>query len=146
MTINIDHTLEINAPKETVWRVISDMPSYGEWNPFVVACESTLQANTPIKMRVRVFPFIAMPQKETIFEHIPGEKLSYGINIPFGALQSHREHVVHESASGTTTYESHFKLSGWLSPIVKMMLNKRLQQGFDGMSYGVRARALSLVG
>jgi uncharacterized protein YndB with AHSA1/START domain len=42
--------VEIEAPAELVWDVITDLPRYGEWNPFCVACESTLEVGAPVKM------------------------------------------------------------------------------------------------
>lgn len=42
MPFVIDETLDVAAPPALVWRVVTDLPRYGEWNPFVVACRSTL--------------------------------------------------------------------------------------------------------
>jgi hypothetical protein len=64
--ITIDHVLEIEAPAERVWAVIVDLDAYPAWNPFVVACQSTLVAGDPIWMRVRIFRFFVQPQRETI--------------------------------------------------------------------------------
>jgi hypothetical protein len=52
---NPDHvarsvTVEIDAPASVVWDVLIDLPRYGEWNPFCVACESTLDMGAPVKM------------------------------------------------------------------------------------------------
>lgn len=139
----INHTLTVNAPMETVWRVISDLDAYGEWNPFVVACDSTLEVNSPIKMQVKIVPFFAFPQKETIFSHDPSRQLSYGISLPFNALSSVRSHKVEVLTPGVTEYRSTFELSGWLSPLVKWMLKSRLKKGFDGMAEGLQVRSES---
>lgn len=142
--LKINHRMTVNAPKETVWNVITDLETYGQWNSFVVACRSTLEEDTPIKMQVKVLPFFAMPQKETIFEHRPGEKLSYGISIPMGALKSYRSHEVKPLVPGAAEYISTFELSGWLSPLVGRLLGKQLRRGFQEMSEGVKERAQSI--
>ena len=69
MPIVIDETVKIAAPPDRVWDVITDFPRYAEWNPFVVACESTLIVGDPIQMRVQLFEAFAQPQHEVIFEH-----------------------------------------------------------------------------
>lgn len=42
--------IEIDAPASIVWEVLTDMPRYGEWNPFCVHAESTLEMGAPVKM------------------------------------------------------------------------------------------------
>jgi len=143
----VRHTLEIAAPAATVWAVITDLARYPEWNPFVVACVSTLEPGAPIAMRVRVFPFFAQPQKERIVEHVPGRRLSYGVPMrPFGSLASHRSHEITAIAPDRTRYVSHFELTGWLAPLVETLLGTRLTHGFTAMSDAIKARAESLSG
>lgn len=145
MSVTINYRIEIDAPKDLVWEVIADMPRYGEWNKFVVACRSSLQIGEPISMQVRVLPFMAQPQKEFIFDHEPGKKLSYGIHMPLGALDSHREHVLEGLSEERTLYQSNFQLSGWLSPLVGLFVGAQLRRGFSDMSYGIKDRALELL-
>ena len=42
--MKIEFLREIAAPKELVWQVITDFATYGEWNPFVTACDAELRA------------------------------------------------------------------------------------------------------
>lgn len=55
---NPDHvarsiTVEIDAPADLVWEVLTDLPRYGEWNPFCIRCESTLDMGAPVTMTMR---------------------------------------------------------------------------------------------
>jgi hypothetical protein len=143
----IAHTLEAAAPAETVWTVVTDLARYPEWNPFVVACRSTLVPGSPIVMRVRVLPFVAQPQREIVFEHAPGRRLSYGIAaLPLGALASLRAHEVEVLAADRSRYVSTFELRGWLAPVVEALLGRRLAAGFAAMSAALQARAERLHG
>ncbi len=140
----IDHVLRVEAPAETVWRVITDFDAYPEWNPFVVGCASTLVPGDPIDMRVALVGPV-MRQRETIFEHEPGRRMGYGLAPNFtGALASNRTHEVEALGPASSEYRSHFELSGWLSPLVRGLLGSRLEAGFAAMSEGIRARAESL--
>lgn len=38
--VRIDQTIEINAPAEKVWSIISDFCSIKDWNPAVTGCKS----------------------------------------------------------------------------------------------------------
>ena len=145
MPLRIDHTHEIAAPPEVVWDVLTDLERYGEWNPFVVACRSTLQPGDPIEMRVHVLRAFAQSQTETMVEHEPGRSFAYGLDAGrLGALGSRRSHVVRPAGPGRTHYESHFELHGWLSPVVAGLLGGPLRRGFGEMADALVARAEAL--
>jgi hypothetical protein len=141
----IGHVREVEAPAERVWAVIADLDAYPDWNPFVVACRSTLVVGDPIWMRVRIFSFFVQPQRETIFEHVAGRRLRYGLApLPLGALASDRSHEVEPLGPGRARYVSHFELRGWLAPLVRALLGARLAHGFAAMSDAIAVRAESL--
>ncbi len=142
MTIEIDETLDVRAPSPLLWEVITDLDRYGEWNPFVVTCRSSLREGDPIDMKVQIFERFVQPQRETILEHRPGERLCYGLApMPLGALASRRCHEVIDLGSHTSRYRSHFLLSGWLSPITRALLGSRLERGFRSMTRALVQRA-----
>ncbi len=145
MPFTLEHVHEIDAPAERVWAVICDLDRYPEWNPFVVACRSTLAVGDPIAMRVRVLPWLAQPQREEVFEHEPGRRLAYGLRGGrLGALASRRSHDVAPLGPGRARYASHFELRGWLAPLVAALLGRRLERGFAAMSDAIRRRAEAL--
>jgi hypothetical protein len=142
MTIEIDETLEVRAPADLLWEVITDLDRYGEWNPFVVACRSSLRQGDPIEMKVQIFESFVQSQRETILDHVPGERLCYGLApMPLGALASRRCHEVIDEGPATSRYRSHFVLSGWLSPITRALLGSRLDHGFRSMTRALVQRA-----
>jgi hypothetical protein len=125
VTFVIEQTIEVTATPAVVWEVIVDLPRYGEWNPFVVECRSTLAVGDPIDMRVHVFAAFAHPQRETILAHVPGERLCYGLPAnPLGSLASRRCHELQAMAGARTRYRSRFELSGWLMPVVRELLGR----------------------
>jgi uncharacterized protein YndB with AHSA1/START domain len=140
--VKIVHTVEIAAPTERVWQVIADLDRYPEWNPFVVVCRSSLRVGDPIDMRVRVLPFFAQPQRETILEHEPGRRLCYGLpKRGSGALVSRRCHEIEAQGPARTRYVSRFELEGWMEPVVRTLLGRRLAEGFAAMSAAIGERA-----
>src|SRR5689334_22236108 len=134
MAFVIDQTVDVAAPHAVVWRVVTDLARYGEWNPFVVACRSTLAVGDPIEMSVRLVPWITQPQRETIVEHESGKRLCYGLDGGVtGAIVSRRCHELAADGDGRTRYRSHFELSGWMAPVVRALLGGRLVHGFQAM-------------
>ena len=98
-------TQEIEAPKSIVWDVITDLDSYPSWNKFVVTCRSTLEVGSAIDMKVKLLPFMAINQKETILANDEGEFLEYGVNMPLGMLFSSRKHILTETGTNSTAYK-----------------------------------------
>lgn len=46
--------VEIQAPPERVWAVLTDFPAYHEWNPFITEISGRLAENEHLKVRVSV--------------------------------------------------------------------------------------------
>jgi hypothetical protein len=134
-------TEEIEAPRNIVWGVISDLDDYPSWNKFVVNCISTLEVGSAIDMKVMLFPFMAISQKETILANDQGEFLEYGINMPLGMLFSSRKHILTETGTNSTNYKSVFVLRGWLSPVMGFLIGSQLRRGFRDMTWGIAERA-----
>ena len=145
MSFVLDESVEVNAPLDVVWAVITDLAAYGEWNPFVVLCRSTLRVGDPIDMRVKIFSRLAQPQREYIQEHVPKTRLCYGLDGGrSGAVVSRRCHELEQLDAQRTSYRSHFVLSGWAAPLTRLLLGRRLQRGFHAMTIAIRARAEQL--
>ncbi|WP_067669236.1 SRPBCC domain-containing protein [Nocardia miyunensis] len=142
MAFVIDDTVEIDAPAEAVWQVLTDLPRYREWNPFCVSAESTLEPGTPITMRVRLLGPGEMTQRERIRSVTPGTEFSYSMKpIPLGALHSLRSHTLTALDANRCRYDSHFELGGWLVPVVAGLMGGALRRGFGGMTAAVAERA-----
>lgn len=144
MPLIIDQTVEIQAPPELVWQVLTDLPRYGEWNPFCLVCESTLQPGDPIRMQVNL---TGKPQavEEVMAVFIPGRRFAYRMKpMPAGALSSLRSHDLEPSGPAQTRYHSHFELRGWLRPLVLALYGRTLEAGFAAMTDAVRTRAETL--
>jgi hypothetical protein len=137
----IDKKLDIDAPPEVVWDVITDLKRYPEWNPFVVECHSTLKPGEPIDMQVKI---MARPQRqvEWMLENEPGRKLAYRMKpAPMGALSSYRAHEIEAAGANRTRYRSFFRLQGWLMPVVRGLMGSKLETGFEGMSQGIKRQS-----
>ncbi|MCM6775247.1 SRPBCC domain-containing protein [Nocardia sp. CDC159] len=144
MAFVIDDSVEIAASAEVVWKVLTDFERYGEWNPFVSACATTLEPGSPIDMRVQLGPR-QRAQREWIRSHTPGTEFSYAMKpLPLGALRSLRSHTLTPLTPTITRYTSHFELDGWLRPLVTVPMGKALQSGFTAMTAALKTRAEQL--
>ncbi len=142
MPAGIHLALDIEAPISLVWEVVTDLPRYGEWNPFVVRAVSSLAVGDPIAMHVRVLPFFAQPQRETILDLAPQTRVCWGVPGHAGSpIRSRRCQEMHADGDARTRYVSDFALAGWLAPVVMTILGGRLRAGFEAMTNAVKERA-----
>ncbi|GED99757.1 hypothetical protein nbrc107696_02040 [Gordonia spumicola] len=145
MSLVTDSSVDINAPAATVWRVLTDFASYGEWNPFQVECSSTLEPGSPIDMRFELGPGGLKSKREYIVDVTPGVGFAYSMKpAPFGLVRSLRRHTVVDLGDGRSRYESHFEITGPLSGLVKAMFGKELVAKFAAVTAAVGSRAESL--
>lgn len=71
--------VEIDAPAAVVWDILIDLPRYGEWNPFCVWAESSLEMGAPVHMRLVNYanPGALAPNCEYICAYEPERLLSW---------------------------------------------------------------------
>jgi hypothetical protein len=144
MTFEIDRELEIEAPASVAWKVLTDVQAYGQWNPFVPECRSTLRPGDPIEMRVRLGKRTST-QVEQMLTFEEGRGFSYRMRpLALGALSSLRVQRIEAVDDRRCRYHSHFELRGWLMPLVRALLGRDLVAGFDGMSQGLKRRSEQL--
>lgn len=144
MSFVIDRQTPIAAPARIVWRVITDLPSYAEWNTFVPRCRSSLRPGEPIEMEVRLGDKLSR-QVEWMTGYDEDRGFSYRMKpVPLGALSSARVHRIEPAGDESCHYHTHFELNGWLSGLVQAFMRHKLEQGFDAMTLGIRQRAESL--
>ena len=141
----IDRTLEIDAPADVVWAVLTDFARYGEWNPFVPEARCELRRGGVLEMQVRLRD---QPGAKTRFQREwvnsvgPGQTFSYSMKpVPLGALRSERVQTVEALPDGRARYRSHFELAGWLQPLVAGLMGQELRTGFEGMALGLKRQA-----
>ncbi|WP_280401733.1 SRPBCC domain-containing protein [Nocardia carnea] len=138
----VDDVVEVAAPAEVVWSVLTDFDRYREWNPFIDRCRAELAVGAPIDMRVRQLLPRPLPMREYIHTVVPGREFGYSMKpLPLGALRSLRSHKLSTLDGGRTRYESHFELAGWLAPLVGLLFGRGFRRGFPGMTAAVEREA-----
>ena len=48
----IESSIEINAPSNRVWDILTDFPRLPDWNPFITAASGSLQAGSRLSVQI----------------------------------------------------------------------------------------------
>ena len=150
--------LEISAPLELVWAVITDFTAYPSWNPL----NRSFQLDTVAKPGERVTfgvswgPYTkdgrlvpmdelktAITQHERLTVWEPNRCLAYADD--FGRWhRAERVQFISRLANGNTRYHTYERWAGLITPLIRLAYNKKTHPGFNAFSAALKMRAETL--
>lgn len=137
----IETAVEIEAPVERVWEVLTDFSSYPEWNPFILAIKGRPQTGTRLVVTIRPPGRKAMDFRPNVIAAREGKELRWlGRLLAPGIFDGEHIHELEELAPGRTRYVQREKFRGVLVPFMKSMLEDT-EKGFQAMGEALRQRA-----
>jgi hypothetical protein len=145
MSITVNTTIDIDAPKQLVWDVLTDFATYHEWNPDT-KIEGTAQVGTRLTVHMGGSGGRGMTFKPTVLAATPNEELRWLGKLAFGGIVD-GEHffVLDRNADGTTHLTHGERYSGALVALTKPFLNKkRNQAGYENFNRVLKQRAESV--
>lgn len=135
--------VEIDAPIDHVWKILTDIDRYADWNPFTPKVETTLQIGAPVHLHVHLVGDRPMHRVETVTRNEP---YTLGWDMKMGArflLYAERVQVLTTIDENRTRYMTEDCFTGWLRPIVLGLLGKAMQRGFLSCGLGLKKAAES---
>lgn len=141
----VSETVEINAPASVVWDILIDMPSYGDWNPFCVACESTLEMGAAVKMKLKNYTTPA----EEYFENIeyvcayePEKQLSWALpHYDAWPYPARRDQLIEATGPESCRYVSTDAFFGPNGIHVMRFAGPWVKRAFDDTAHALKAHA-----
>lgn len=93
MKKTISTTVDIPAPREAVWEVLTDFAAYGEWNPFMNRVEGEPQVGSKLRVHTARAAGWGVTFRPTVLAAIPGRELRWlgrlGVRGLFDGEHSH---------------------------------------------------------
>ena len=145
MSITISTTVDIDAPKRSVWEVLTDFAAYDEWNPYA-KIEGTARVGTKLTVHMGASGGRGMAFKPTVLAATPDHELRWLGKLGFGGIVD-GEHffILKRNADGSTHLTHGERYSGVLVALAKPFLNKeRNQAGYEGFNQVLKRRVESL--
>ena len=133
--------IDIDAPVERVWEVLTDFERYGEWNPFTTRVDANLEVGASVSLHVVLGP-LRVRQGVRIEAVEPPTALVWGMSM--GAswlLSARREQRLEPLGESRCRYLTTDAFHGPLTPPVALVWGGAIRRGFNAMAEALKARA-----
>jgi hypothetical protein len=139
-----DSILEIDAPAEQVWAVLTDFSAYPEWNPALPTIGGDLSVGSTLSMELDLGGR-RMAVTAEVQELEPGRRFSWKGNLGADLLfTGRREFTVSSAGPDTTTFRHVESLRGLIVPVFLLAKGKAVAGHHHGLNAAVKKRAEEL--
>ena len=120
---DVSTEIEIEAPAEKVWKILTDFVSYPEWNPFITKMKGDLRNGANLEMHL----------------HIPGEKKETVLKVTILNVEENKELCwLGKLAGGMFSGKRRFVIEPINEKRVRFIHSER----FDGILVGLMAKKI----
>ena len=131
-------TININAAPQTIWALLTDAPSWADWNPTVDKVEGTIALDEQIAVHAKVSP--GRPFELKVSEFVPAQRMVWSSGMPLGLFKGERTFSLQPNTDGTVEFATREVFSGLLSPLITRFI-PNLQPSFDEFVAALKATA-----
>jgi hypothetical protein len=136
------HTeIEIQAPADRIWRVLTDFAAYPEWNPFVRRVVGEIKVGSRLHVFAQPSGGKGMWFRPKVLVVDPCRELRWLGHLWVPGL-FHGEHtfVIESRGEGCARFIQREQFEGLLLPLLSKMLEVDTRRGFEEMNQALKAR------
>jgi len=144
MTAELTTSVDIDASPERVWEVLTDLPAYAEWNPFITRADGEwVVGHRLIVVVPKVNAFVQARLRPTVLEATPYRRLRVWSRLDRRGIPG-RFDVEHTMT--LTDHDGGVRLwlqdqfGGVLAPVLIRSLNRHRLAAFTAMNAALKAR------
>jgi hypothetical protein len=144
MTAELRTFVDIDATAERVWQVLTDLPAYAEWNPFITKAEGAFVVGDRLSVSVPpVNAFVQPKLRPTVLEVAPFQRLRVWsrldrLGIP-GLFDVEHTMTITDHDGGVRLWQQD-RFRGLLAPLLIRSLNRHRLTAFNAMNAALKHR------
>ncbi|MCX4781761.1 SRPBCC domain-containing protein [Streptomyces sp. NBC_01264] len=134
----------IAAPAERIWDVLVDLPSYQDWNPWVLRADGEVRPGATVHVTVALGTHV-MPAEHTVLVVEPNRRFCWrdaGWNASF--VYGQRCRTLDPRADGTVLVTNELLLDGIFSSATDLVMGTALRKGLAAETRALELRAESM--
>jgi hypothetical protein len=134
--------IDIHATPERVWQVLTDLPAYPGWNPFITRAEGEVRQGGRLTLRMQPVGGRAMTFRPTVLEATEGRRLRWlGRLLVAGLFDGEHSFTIRPLGDGQVRLVQQEDFRGLLVPLLARSLDRRTLPGFERMNQALKRRA-----
>lgn len=132
--------IEIEAPPDAVWAVLSDTGSYPDWNPLILAVDGELAPGNQLSATLKLPDNAPMQFRPTVLELVENQTLRWIGRTGFtGIFDGEHYFILDETDRGTTRFVHGENFSGMIVFPLMALIGADTEAGFNAMNAALKA-------
>ena len=134
--------IEINAPADRVWAILTDLGRFAEWNPFIPEAEGEVKEGARLRVRIAPPGGKAMTFTPTVTLVEPEQAFRWlgRLFLP-GLFDGEHIYEITPLADDRVRFVQREEFRGVLVPLFWKNLDTQTRQGFEEMNAALKQRA-----
>ena len=133
--------IEIDAPAERVWHLLTDFASYPQWNPFIRSISGQPTKGEKLEVRIEPPGGRGMTFKPKVLNAEPNRELRWlGHLLVPGLFDGEHSFIIQPLEENRVRFVQREAFKGLLVPLFARSLDNSTQRGFEEMNRALKER------
>lgn len=142
MPAAIETAIDIDAPQERVWAILSDTANWPRWNPFAKVLDGKLGMGERLKIEVLPQGGKPMQFSPKIVELTPGTSFAWLGSLPIpGLFHGRHSYRLESLGPGRTRFHHGESFAGLIAGLVLLSIREGTTRGFIAMNEALKREA-----
>jgi hypothetical protein len=134
--------IEIQAPPERVWQILTDFPSFPDWNPFIRKVIGDAQEGATLEINIELSTKRSMTFRPKVLTAEPGRELRWlGRLFMPGLFDGEHVFTIEPVDEKRVRFTQREEFTGLLVPALIARLEEGTWRGFREMNKALKDRA-----
>lgn len=134
--------IEIQATAERVWQLLTDLPSFPQWNPFIRKASGNIRVGERLEVKLQPSGASAMTFRPTVLKVEPNREFRWlGHLLVRGLFDGEHCFTIEPLGESRVRFTQREIFKGLLVPLLARRLDADTRRGFEEMNQALKARA-----